>query len=171
MNNMCDFALLRIDVEPKTALLLKNICSGQCHVTSLKLEVKNLEALKLACQRLGLQFMEGQRRYEWYGHYVGSTPLPQGFGVDDLGKCTHAIKAPGADYEIGVQRWGDGSYKLLYDSWAAGGLEQVLGRDLNRLRQGYGVSAAILEAQRQGYSSWEEQLEDGATKIHISVEA
>jgi hypothetical protein len=162
--------LLGIQADDAVDRLLNGFC-GQCHISTLKLEVRSLEALKLACQRLGLEFCEGQRHYKWYGKYVGSTPLPQGFGVDDLGKSTHTIKVPGADYEIGVQRWGDGTFKLLWDSWEPGGLEQILGPDCNKLRQAYGVSVAILEAQRQGHSVWEEQLADGATKLHISVEA
>ena len=122
-----------------------------------------------AVARLGLEFCEGQRHYKWYGRYMGGSELPEGFGVNDLGKSTHTIRVPGADYEIGVQSWKDGSYKLLFDSWGPGGLVQALGPDLNRLKQSYGIAAAILEAQRQGYSIWEEQLEDGATKLHVRI--
>jgi hypothetical protein len=166
---MCDLAQVNLVSDAQTQAILDRFCEAGCHVATIKLEVKSLDALKLACARLGLEFLEGQRTYRWYGEYVAGTPLPEGFNQDDLGKCTHAIGVPGAEYEIGVQRWKDGTYKLLYDSWSSGGLTQVLGADLNKLRQSYGVSAALLEAQRQGYSAWEEVLEGGVVKIHVQV--
>ena len=168
---MCDLAILGIQADALTDKILNDFCRCGCHISTLKLEVKSLEALKLACGRLGLTFVEGQQHYKWFGRYVGSTPLPAGFGPDDLGKCTHAISVPGAKYEIGVQRWSDGTFKLLWDSWSSGGLEQALGKDCNKLRQAYGVAAAMLEAQRQGYSTWEETTEDGAIKLHVMLPA
>jgi hypothetical protein len=132
------------------------------------LQVKSLEALKAACARLGLEFREGQQTYAWFGTFVGDAVLPEGFTKEDLGRCSHAISVPDAAYEIGVV-YRDGAYRLLWDSWRSGGLEQALGPDCNRLRQAYGVAAAVLEAQRQGLSCWEEVQEDGAVKLHIQV--
>ena len=168
---MCDLAMLGIQADPATAQILNRLCNCGCHISTLKLEVKSLEALQAACARLGLTFMEGQRHYKWYGRYTGDSQLPAGFGPDDLGKCTHAIKVPGAKYEIGVQRWSDGTFKLLWDSWSSGGLVAALCKDAERLRHAYGVEAAKLEAQRQGYSVWEEAMEDGATKLHVMLPA
>ena len=168
---MCDLNLLGIQADPETRDLINHLCNCGCHVSTLKLEVKSLEALKAACARLGLTWQEGQTHYKWYGHYIGDSRLPQGFSAEDLGKCTHAITVPGARYEIGVQRWNAGTYKLLWDSWSSGGLTQALGEDLNKLRQAYGIEAALLAAQRQGYSAWEEVMEDGAVKLHVQVPA
>ncbi|MDZ4263786.1 MAG: DUF1257 domain-containing protein [Pseudomonadota bacterium] len=168
---MCDLNLLGIQADPETVALVNKLCSCGCHVSTLKLEVKSLESLKAACARLGLIFQEGQTHYKWYGHYMDDSKLPEGFSADDLGKCTHAIQVPGAKYEIGVQRWADGTFKLLYDSWSSGGLTEALGTDLNKLRQAYGIEAALEAAQRQGYSAWEEILEDGAVKLHVQVPA
>ena len=167
---MCDLKVLGVTANRKTQAVLNEICAGACHIALISLQVKNLEALKLACQRLGLEFREGQMTYAWYGRSMGDAALPEGFTKEDLGKCSHAIHVPGASYEIGVV-YREGVYKLLWDSWGSGGLVDALGKDCNKLRQAYGVSAAMLEAQRQGYSCWETQGEDGAIKLHVTLPA
>ena len=167
---MCDLEMLGIQADAATTQLLNDFCRCGCHVASIKLEVKSLEALKAACQRLGLEFREDQKTYTWFGTSVGDSALPEGFTQEDLGKCSHAIHCPDAKYEIGVV-FRDGAYKLLWDSWGSGGLEAALGKDCNALRQAYGIEAAKLEAARQGYSVWETQEEDGAVKLHVMLPA
>lgn len=168
---MCDLHLVGLTADMETTEIINRLCNSGCHVSTVKLSVKSLEALQAACLRLGLTFVEGQTSYQWYGRYMGDSPLPAGVSVSDLGHCTHAIKVPGARYEIGVVAEADGTYSLRGDYWASGGLVEVLGKDLNKLRQAYGIEAALLEAQRQGYSCWEEALEDGAVKLHVQVPA
>ncbi len=86
------------------------------HIARIELEIYSLEELRRACKQLGLTFCEGQQTYEWYGRWVGDAELPEGLSVDDLGKCDHAIKVPGATYEIGIKKIGS-KYQLLYDYW------------------------------------------------------
>lgn len=138
------------------------------HITMIKVEIRDLEALKAACTRLGFQFREGQRTYKWYGRYVGDALLPEGVKVEDLGKCDHVIRVAGAAYEVGVLRQGD-RYGLLWDSWQAGGLEAHLGPNAERLVQMYALEAARAQAQRQGFSVWEEAQEDGSVQLHIQT--
>jgi hypothetical protein len=125
------------------------------HVASIEIEVRDLEALKAACRTLGLEFVADQRTYRWYGRHVGDYPLPQGFTVEDLGRCDHAIRVPGNSlaYEIGVTRRRDGrpGYVLLWDFWRGGyGLEERVGKDACKLKQAYAVEAAKRAAQRAG---------------------
>ena len=167
---MCDLELFGIQADAATTQLLNDLCRSGCHVATVKLEVRSLEALKAACQRLGLEFREGQTHYAWFGYFAGDTPLPEGFTQEDLGKCDHAISVPGADYEIGVV-FRNGTWRLLWDSWHTGGLEEALGKDCNALRQAYGIEAAKLEAVRQGSSVWEESLQDGGVKLHVMLPA
>ena len=167
---MCDLEMLGIQGDAATTRVLNAFCNSACHISTVKLEVRSLEALKLACQRLGLEFREGQTTYAWFGKSVGDAPLPEGFTQEDLGKCSHAIYVPGASYEVGVV-FRDGIYRLMWDSWHSGGLEAALGPDCNKLRQAYGVEAAKMEAQRQGYSCWEDLREDGSVRLHIQVGA
>jgi hypothetical protein len=139
------------------------------HVAKIEVEIRDLEALAAACQRIGCELHMGQREYAWFGTSVGDYPLPEGFKAADLGKCEHAISVPGASYEVGVVARRDGrqGYTLLWDSWSSGGLERKLGQGASRLVQAYGVEAATRAARRQGYSVTETTREDGAIVLKV----
>lgn len=126
------------------------------HVSQIELKIKSLDALKAACTRLGLQWMEGQKTYRWYGRFMGDYPLPEGVKVEDLGKCHHAIKVPGATYEIGVVEK-QGEYVLMWDFYSSGGLERVLGQGGGKLKQAYSVEQTKLVARRAGYKVQEKR--------------
>jgi hypothetical protein len=130
------------------------------HVAKIEIEILDLKSLRQACGRLGLEFMEGQTAYAWFGESIGDYPLPVGFTVADLGKCDHAIKVPGAEYEIGVVHR-NGKYALLWDSWISGGLERVLGAGAGKLKQAYAVVKTICEAKRKGYMVKEQKTGTG----------
>jgi hypothetical protein len=114
------------------------------------LEILSLEDLKLACRRLGFIFQENQLTYQWYGRWVGDSPLPEGILQEDLGKCDHAIKIPECAYEIGVVKRRS-KYILLWDSWHAGGLELKIGKDAGILKQYYTIERIKREAKRKKY--------------------
>jgi len=83
------------------------------HVTVIEFEIRDLECLRQACTELGLEFREGQKTFRWFGVHVGDYKVPDGFAVQDMGKCDHAIGLPGNGpskkaYEIGVVRRRDG---------------------------------------------------------------
>jgi len=89
---------------------------------------KSLSAMKAGAKRLGWEFRTGQKTYAWFGRFVGDTPMPEGLTVDDLGKCDHAIRVPGAKYEIGICKVA-GGYELRYDYFKPGGLNpEMLGK-------------------------------------------
>jgi len=128
------------------------------HVTCIDVKIKDLESLKVACKKAGLEFRENQKEYKWYGRSVGDYPLPEGFTAQDLGKCDHAIGVPGNDkaYEIGVVKQGD-NYTMLWDFWAGGlGLEEIAGKDCSNVTDNYATEVALKEAstfaQAQGWS-------------------
>lgn len=62
------------------------------HVATIDIEITNLQDLQNACADLGLEFVEGQQTYNWYGESVGDYAIPEGFDENDLGRCEHAIK-------------------------------------------------------------------------------
>jgi len=130
------------------------------HISKIELEITDLETLRQACERLGLEFMENQATYKWYGTWVGDTPLPEGMTASDLGKCDHAIKVPGAQYEIGILRKGS-KYILLWDFWHQGGLEQKLGKNAGRLKQAYAVEKVRKEARLKGHRICEQKIDKG----------
>lgn len=139
------------------------------HVTRISVEVKDLDTLEAACKRIGCELIRDKRTYAWYGRSVGNTALPEGFTEADLGKCDHAIRVPGAPYEVGVVSRRDGrhGYTLLWDSWVNGGLERELGADAGRLVQAYGAEATTRAARRQGYVVTETQQADGSVLLHV----
>jgi hypothetical protein len=137
------------------------------HISKIELEIKDLEALKTACQRMGFRFMEDQKTYQWYGRWIGDSPLPQGITEEELGKCDHAIQVPGAKYEIGIVRKGK-SYILLWDSWVKGGLEKHIGKDAGKLKQIYAVEKIRLEARKKGMKIYE-SIKPKSIRLTLSI--
>lgn len=123
------------------------------HITSIELEIRDLGALKAACGRLGLTFMEGQQNCLYYKGQTAS--------------CSHAIQVPGAEYEVGVVASGNGGYGLVWDPYQAGGLASVLGDNAGKLKQAYGIEKAKIEARKKGYSVYERVKDNGAITLNI----
>lgn len=135
------------------------------HVTSIKVKIASLDALKSAAEALGLEFHEGQKTFRWYGRHVGDYPLPEGFSKEDMGKCEHALSIPGnkGAYEIGVCKARDGSdnYELLWDFWGGGfGLEERVGEGAMKLCEEYSVAYAKQCLEEQGYMVIEEEIQE-----------
>jgi len=138
------------------------------HVARIELEINDLETLKAACKALGFEFLCDQQTYRWYGTWVGDYPLPQGFTRDDLGKCTHAIRVPGATYEIGVVKRGS-KYLLLWDFYQSGGLQAHIGTNGGKLKQAYSVQRIRREAVLKGYHLQEQKTPQGIRIIMTDI--
>lgn len=146
------------------------------HCVSIPTEINDIAALQLACKELGLTFMHGQKTYEWYGRSVGDDPLPPGFTAEMLGHCEHAIKVPGATYEIGVCRNPSGKgYTLLYDfyEWQGHGghaIKELLGGEkLPKLVDLYGVHKTTRWAVSKGYQTRRVTAKNGKLTLQISA--
>ena len=87
------------------------------HTETIDLEVTDLKTLANTAKRLGGELRIGQLTYRWYGKFMRDYPLPEGITEKDLGKCVHAIKFPGINYEVGVikSKTQKGAYELLWD--------------------------------------------------------
>jgi hypothetical protein len=142
------------------------------HVAKIEIEIKDLAALKAAAEKLGMEFVEGQTSYKWYGRSVGDTPLPAGFSKYELGQCAHALRIAGnpAAYEIGVVKRKDGGagFTLLWDSWNGGyGLTEKVGAKAEKLKQGYAVEVATRAARRQGFRVTTTTRQDGKVELRL----
>jgi hypothetical protein len=137
------------------------------HVSQIELEIRSLDILKEACKRMGLTFKENQKTFRWFGRYMGDYPLPEGMTPNDLGKCDHAIEVPGCDYDIGVVKR-DGQYRLFWDFWSTGGLEEKLGKDAGKLKQAYAVSRIKQEARTKKYRVIEKPTQNGI-RLRLAV--
>lgn len=143
------------------------------HVSTIKIEIKDLESLKKACKTLGLNFVENKVSYKWFGTFVGDHPLPEGFTKEDLGKCDHAIQIEGNKqaYEVGVVARKDGKpgYELLWDFWGGGyGLEEAIGKDGGKLVQNYSIEVATKAALMDGYAVTRYNKPDGRIFLEVT---
>lgn len=142
------------------------------HITSIDLHIKDLDALKAACPKLGLEFVENKKKYKWYGTSVGGS-IPEGWTKEELGTCDHVIriKDNSAAYEVGVAARRDGKpgYQLLWDFWQGGyGLEKVIGKDAGLLKQRYAAEVSRKEALRNGFRVTERVMPNGNIVMEAS---
>lgn len=138
------------------------------HITTVELEVRDLQAVRALCEEKGWIFREGQKTYKWFGQFVGDSPMPAGMKEEDLGKCTHAIKVPGCSYEIGLCANDKGGFKLAFDHWYEGGLHKVIGKTGGLFMQGYGVVKAEREAKKRGMHVKRVPGKNGAMKLVLT---
>lgn len=130
------------------------------HVANVEVEIKDLSALRTACENLGLEFMENQQTWNWYGDYMDDwhtdeAAVSHGYDTKDFGKGLHAIKVPNSEYEIGVVKNPNGSgFRLIYDSYGSHGRaisESLGGMKLTKLNNEYTATVATRQLQKQGY--------------------
>lgn len=143
------------------------------HVATVDVHITDLDALKAACQQIGLEFREGQQTFRWYGRHVGDYPLPEGFTQQDMGRCEHALRLPGNTqaYEVGIvpRRDGKPGYLLMYDFWRGGfGLEAAIGKEAKTLKQHYAAQVAMKQVRKQGFRVTQTLTETGAIRLTCS---
>ena len=116
------------------------------HISKIELVINDLQCLKMACNRMGLEFRENQKSYRWYGKWIGNEPIPQGLIP---GECDHAIHVPNAQYEVGIICQEANNYSLHADMYFGGGLEPIIGKDAGLLKQAYGIERVYKESRQK----------------------
>ena len=123
------------------------------HIADVRMQIKDLDALRSAVEELGGTLVLGQQTHRWFGKFLNDWNSDRAAvnrrDSSTFGTCAHAIAFAGIDYEIGVVKDGDG-YELIYDTFG-GHLENKLGVGLPLLKQGYGVEVTKRQLSRQGY--------------------
>ena len=135
------------------------------HIETVSVHIADLEALKAACKRMGVDFREGQKTFV---SYTGKNP------------CEHAIHIEGVLYEIGLV---DGKTKVK--SWnLAADLDFGPGIELKRkfckltehgsythgyenLIDAYSIEVLKRKARAQGYRAVESKLPNGKVKLTV----
>lgn len=117
------------------------------HFTTIKTQIKDLQALKMACDELGLKLVPNAKARG----YVGNTH-----------KGEYVIKLKGP-YDIALNQQ-DGAYGLTADLWD-GHVEKEVGKNYGKLLQLYGVHKASIEARKKGLSVHRQQKQDGSIKL------
>lgn len=118
------------------------------HIVTVKTEVRDEMAVRAACLRL-----------KWEQPTFGD------FRVFSVNKTGLGIKAPGWQFPI-VCNLSTGT--VDYDNYNGNWGPQAR---LDEFLQAYTVERAKLEAQKNGYSVFEETLSDGSIKLSVTVEA
>lgn len=123
------------------------------HIADVRMQIKDLDALRSAVEALGGTLVMGQKTHRWFGKFLNDWDSDRAAvnrrNSNTFGLCEHAITFAGIDYEIGVVKDGE-SYELIYDTYG-GALDAKLGVGLPMLKQGYGVEVTKRQLSRQGY--------------------
>ena len=120
------------------------------HFTSIQTQIRDIAALRAACQEMGLT--------------VESKASARGYGSNKhKGDLVIRLKGP---YDIAVNQQQDGTFGLTCDWWD-GYVEREVGRNYGRLLQLYAVHKAQAEARRKGYTTRRQTLGDGSIKLTI----
>ena len=122
------------------------------HISKIELEVRDLGMLSQACARLGLELVRNQKSYKWWGR--------------EDGQCDHAVRVPGAMYEIGVVKV-NGCFELQCDYFDQN-IGQAIGQNGGLLKQAYAAEKTRIEARRKGYTVIEKQTESGI-RLHVRM--
>ncbi len=118
------------------------------HFTTIKTQIKDIEALKSACTEMELPVLENAR-----GYYENQT------------KGDFVIKLKGP-YDIAVQKQPDGTFGLTVDLYA-GHVEQEVGPNYGKLLQLYAVHKAMKETRRKGHLVTRNNKPTGEIKLVI----
>jgi len=121
------------------------------HFTTIKTQVKDIEALRSACNEMGLSLLQNAEGRGYYENKI-------------KGEFVVRLKGP---YDIALNKQPDGSFGLTADLWQ-GHVEQEVGAGYGKLLQLYGVHKAIREARKKGLLVRRSQQQDGAIKLLIA---
>ena len=122
------------------------------HFTTIKTQIKDLEALRAATNELGLQLL--------------TKTTARGF-ISQTIKGEYVVRLKGP-YDIAVNQQPDGTYGLTTDWWN-GHVEKEVGKSFGRLLQLYGVHKATAEARKKGYSVLRNPQSNGSIKLVLAT--
>jgi hypothetical protein len=122
------------------------------HFTTIKTEVRDLEALRDACTELDLVLESGI--------------MCRGYG--GINRTAHRVVRLKGPYDIAVDPAtdNDGNYALTTDWWG-GHVEREVGSGYGRLLQSYGVQKTIREARTRGLRFSRQIEEDGCVLLTL----
>ena len=122
------------------------------HFTTIKTQIKDVEALRSAINELGLQLLANT---DARGYISNKT------------KGDYVIRLKGP-YDIAVNQQPDGTYGLTTDWWD-GHVEREVGTNFGRLLQLYGVHKATAEAKKKGMSVLRRSQPNGSIKLILAT--
>ena len=122
------------------------------HFTTIKTQIKDVEALRSAVNELGLQLIANT---EARGYVSNKTK----------GEFVIRLKGP---YDVALNQQPDRTYGLTTDWWD-GHVEREVGTNFGRLLQLYGVHKATIEARKKGLSVLRRPQPNGSIKLILAT--
>lgn len=122
------------------------------HFTSIKTQIKDIDALRSACDELGL--------------VVEQNAKARGYSTNKT-KGDYVIKLKGP-YDVALNKQPDGSFGITADLWE-GYVEKEVGKNYGRLLQLYAVHKAMREARKKGHLTRRSPQRDGSIKLVIAT--
>lgn len=132
------------------------------HVATVEVEVKDLDAFRVACAAVGMELVEGQTTFAWFGEFMNDyhgqdAAFKSGIRPEDYGKCAHAARVRGdaRAYEVGLVQKANGAHALVWDFYGARGraLEAVAGKACGKLVSAYVTEVARRTLHRAGFQA------------------
>jgi len=118
------------------------------HFTTIKTQIKDLEAFKSACTEMGLPVLEKAQAQGFYDNRLRAEYVIQ-------------LKGP---YDIAIHKQPDGSFGFTADLYD-GHVEKEVGQNYGKLLQLYAVHKAMKKARKKGHLVTRQQKSDGAIKL------
>ena len=140
------------------------------HYLKGKTGITNLDAVRRACEKVGLSVREGSRTPRGYA------TIHPGWG-DSLfeqqvrGKCDLVVGVRDrTSYEIGFAKQNDGTYTMHYDDYCGGeGLMDKVGPRADRFYQEITAADFELATEAAGYSYTREEQNDGRILLMVNA--
>jgi hypothetical protein len=121
------------------------------HFVAIKTSVRDVNALRKACEELGLELLE--------------KGTARGYASNKI-KGDYVIRLKGP-YDIAANLDKEtGAFGLSTD-WYAGHVEKEVGAGYAKLLQLYAIHKTLLEAKKKGLTCRRQQLGDGSVKLTI----
>lgn len=119
------------------------------HIVKIEgIEITDLKILEKAVKRFNGKLVKNVDTFKWYSQ-------------SQKGECDHRLEFDNCNYDVGIKENKNRTYELLFDSWYSGGLTEVLGKDLDNLKQAYSVESVKHLATMNNYTVMEKQTKEG----------
>lgn len=122
------------------------------HFTSIKTQIKDIQALRSACAEMGLA-VEQNAKARGYSNQTTK------------GDFVIRLKGP---FDIALNKQPDNSFGITADLWD-GHVEKEVGKNYGKLIQLYAVHKATQEARKKGHLTRRSQQQDGSIKLVIAA--
>jgi hypothetical protein len=129
------------------------------HLVTITTQVKDIEALKAACQDMGLEIEVAQE--------IGNQPTIRGWGWTK--PVDIAVKLKGR-WDVGFEK-AEGFYRLVADDYLLNGHQQQnaeIGLNAGTLLQNYAFHAVAIQARKKGMSVFKQVQPNGTYRVVLS---